>query len=105
MVRKCTDFVNINSVNYKVVVNDSESIPSVSTSTIQTNYNHAEQKLFSYIYDTYKGQKADVNIAVQNTSKNESGMCVGCGSTSQIFAKSNEDININIFQGTTGKNP
>ena len=97
--------VNIGGVNYKVVVNDSKSIPSVSTSTTQTNYNHAEQKLFSYIQDTYKGQNADINVAVQNTSKYEPGMCVGCGSTSQSFAEANKNFNINIFQGTTGKNP
>ena len=97
--------VNIGGVNYKVVVNDSKSIPSVSTSTTQTNYNHAEQKLFSHIQDTYKGQNADINLAVQNTSKYEPGMCVGCGSTSQSFAEANKNFNINIFQGTTGKNP
>ncbi|NUE67753.1 hypothetical protein, partial [Snodgrassella sp. ESL0253] len=97
--------VKIGGVNYKVIVTDSKSIPNVSTSATQTNYNHAEQKLFSYIHDTFKGQKADVNIAVQNTSKYEPGMCVGCGSTSQSFAEANKGFNIKIFQGTTGKNP
>ncbi len=97
--------VNIGGVNYKVVITDSKSVLSVPSSATQTNYNHAEQKLFSHIQDTYKGQQANVNIAVQNTSKEQAGMCVGCGNTSKTFAEANKTFNINIYQGTTGARP
>ncbi|MDE1475125.1 DUF637 domain-containing protein [Xenorhabdus bovienii] len=98
--------VNINGVNYKVILTDSESIPSIGIiKTKQTNLNHAEQKLFNHIQDTYNGQKANVNVAVQNTSTIEPGMCVGCEYTSQNFAEMNKNFNVNIFQGSTGGNP
>ncbi|QXF36140.1 hypothetical protein B0X70_03210 [Photorhabdus akhurstii] len=94
--------VNIGGVNYKVIKSDSQSVPSVEVEAGKTNLNHAEQKLFSHIQDTYKGQKADVNISIQNTSAISPGMCKGCGSTSQSFAENNKDFNINIYHGTTG---
>ncbi|MCC8368193.1 DUF637 domain-containing protein [Xenorhabdus sp. PB61.4] len=98
--------VNIGGVNYKVILTDSESIPSIGIiKTQKTNLNHAEQKLFSYIQDNYNGQKANVNISVQNTSIMEPGMCIGCGYTSQNFAEMNKNFNVNIFQGSTGANP
>ncbi|KMW73117.1 hypothetical protein TI10_08285 [Photorhabdus luminescens subsp. luminescens] len=96
--------VNIGGVNYKVIVSDSKSVPSAQNSDTQSNFNHAEQKLFSHIQDAYKGQKANVNIAVQNTSRNEPGMCTGCGNTSQTFAEMNKEFNVNIYQGSTGTN-
>ncbi len=95
--------VNIGGVNYKVIKSDSQSVPSVEVEAGKTNLNHAEQKLFSHIQDTYKGQKADVNISIQNTSAISPGMCKGCGSTSQSFAENNKDFNINIYHGTTGR--
>jgi len=97
--------VNIKGIDYKVIITDSKSVQSVATSVKQTNYNHAEQKLFSYIQDTYKGEKVDIELAVQNTSSIHPGMCTGCKSTSQIFAETNKSFNINIYQGTTGANP
>ncbi|MBD2798084.1 DUF637 domain-containing protein [Xenorhabdus sp. 18] len=98
--------VSVNGVDYRVILTDSESIPSIGNiETKKTNFNHAEQKLFSHIRDAYKGQKADVNIAVQNTSIGEPGMCFGCGYTSQNFAEMNKNFNVNIFQGSTGVNP
>ncbi|WBA55312.1 GNAT family N-acetyltransferase [Providencia sp. 21OH12SH02B-Prov] len=63
-------------------MSDSKSIPSVSTSNGQTNYNHAEQKLFSDINDNYKGKNAEIAIAVENTSQKVPGMCDGCQQTS-----------------------
>nr|WP_282563617.1 MULTISPECIES: hypothetical protein [Providencia] len=83
-------------------MSDSKSIPSVSTSNGQTNYNHAEQKLFSDINDNYKGKNAEIAIAVENTSQKVPGMCDGCQQTSLEFAKQNERFNITIYQGTTG---
>ncbi|CDH20128.1 conserved hypothetical protein [Xenorhabdus bovienii str. kraussei Quebec] len=98
--------VNISGVNYKVILSDSESIPSIGNiETKMTNFNHAEQKLFSHIQDAYKDQKANINISVQNTSRTEQGMCMSCGYTSQNFAEMNKNFNVNIFQGSTGVNP
>lgn len=44
-------------------------------------------------------------MVIQNTSKEQSGMCVGCQSSSVSFSKLNKNFKINIFQGTTGTNP
>lgn len=56
-------------------MSDNKSIPSTPTSNGQTNYNHAEQKLFSDINDNYKGKKATISVAIENTSIGTPGMC------------------------------
>ncbi|VEJ56823.1 hemagglutinin repeat-containing protein [Pragia fontium] len=98
--------VNINGINYKVILEDSQSIRNYPSSTTQTNYNHAEHKLFSYMKDNYSGQKVDVKISVENTSKIKPGMCNGCNGSGVKFAEEmGENFNIQMYQGTTGKRP
>jgi len=96
--------VTLNGQMYAVVRTDSGSVPAASNGT-QTNFNHAEQKLFSHIQDNYAGQNVNVNVAVQNTSAGSPGMCTGCSTTSGTFASGNTGFNINIFQGSSGVNP
>lgn len=48
---------------------------------------------------------ASFNGYVENTSKQNVGMCEGCSITTKDFAKDNPNLNISIFQGTMGKNP
>ncbi|EMN0828492.1 VENN motif pre-toxin domain-containing protein [Providencia rettgeri] len=99
------DTVNISGINYKVIRDDKNSFTSVGDiEAKRTNFNHAEQKLFNHIQDSYKGQKAEVNMAIQNTSQNKQGMCVSCGYTSQNFAENNKNLKVNIYQGSTGEN-
>ena len=74
------------------------------------NFNHAEMKLASHINDTYGNTKADVNIAVQNTSNQVAGACSYCsgkqGNTSVgNLGALNPNMNINFYHGTTGVNP
>lgn len=95
----------INKINYKIIVTDTGSIASKPTSSTQTNYNHAEQKIFSYIQDSYKGKEAIINISVENTSISNPGMCNGCSKTAPNFAENNPKFTINIYQGTTGQRP
>lgn len=102
---KSPDKVNIDGVNYKVIREDKNSFTSVGNiDSKKTNFNHAEQKLFNHIQDAYKGQKADVNMAIQNTSNRDPGMCVSCGYTSKNFAENNKNLNVKIYQGSTGEN-
>ncbi|EMT6385318.1 VENN motif pre-toxin domain-containing protein [Providencia rettgeri] len=102
---KSPDTVKIDGINYKVIRDDNNSFTSVGNiDSKKTNFNHAEQKLFNHIQDAYNGQKADVNMAIQNTSSRDPGMCVSCGYTSQNFAENNKNLNVNIYQGSTGKN-
>ncbi|QPT32499.1 VENN motif pre-toxin domain-containing protein [Proteus penneri] len=102
---KSPDTVNIDGVTYKVIRDDKNSFTSVGNiESKRTNFNHAEQKLFNHIQDAYKGQKADVNMAIQNTSNRDPGMCVSCGYTSKNFAENNKDLNVKIYQGSTGEN-
>lgn len=99
------DTVNIGGINYKVIRDDKNSFTSIGDiDAKKTNFNHAEQKLFNHIQDAYKGKEADVNMAIQNTSKRDPGMCVGCGYTSQNFAENNKNLNVTIYQGSTGGN-
>ncbi|CDH18149.1 putative Filamentous hemagglutinin family outer membrane protein [Xenorhabdus bovienii str. kraussei Quebec] len=79
--------VTISGVKYKVIRRDSESYPRIEGDNGQSNFNHAEQKLFSHFEDNYKGQKVDINMAIQNTSIKPIGMCVGCKTTSENFAE------------------
>ena len=98
--------VNINGVNYKVIVEDSQSIRNYPSSATQTNLNHAEHKLMSYAKDNYVGQKVDIKISVENTSKTKPGMCNGCNGSGVKFAEEmGENANIHMYQGTTGKRP
>lgn len=95
---------------YQVVRIDSQHVPPVQygvngSGNPITNYNHAEQGLFSHISQNYSGKKADINIAVQNTSKSNPGMCDGCSINSQKLANDNPNFNINIYEGSTGVNP
>ncbi|MBB3387175.1 filamentous hemagglutinin, partial [Rhizobium sp. BK609] len=96
--------VVINGVNYSVVTGDTGSVPSATIGSL-SNFNHAEQKLFSYIQDNFAGKNAQVSIAVQNTSIGSPGMCQGCQATSGTFATSNPNFNVKIYQGSTGVNP
>ncbi|MDE1496676.1 DUF637 domain-containing protein [Xenorhabdus bovienii] len=96
--------VNIKGVEYKVIRIDTNSIPSV-TNKKQTNFNHAEQKLFNHFEDNFKGKKVDINMSIQNTSIKAPGMCTGCKPNSKVFADQNKDFIINIFEGTTGRKP
>lgn len=85
---------------------DSQSIRNYLSSITQTNFNHAEHKLFSYIKDNYAGQKVDIKISVENTSKIKPGMCNGCNGSGVKFAEEmGENANIHIYQGSTGKRP
>ncbi|MDS0789010.1 hypothetical protein OSB94_12985 [Proteus vulgaris] len=95
----------INKISYKVIVTDTGSIPSKQVSSTQTNYNHAEQKIFSYIQDNYKDKEAIINLSVENTSISNPGMCNGCSKTAPNFAENNPKFTINIYQGTTGQRP
>jgi hypothetical protein len=102
--------LTINGRTYTVVRSDSGSVAPVNMGTNAngtpiTNKNHAEQKLFSHIQDNYAGQNANVNVAVQNTSRQNPGMCQGCSTTSPNFAGNNSGFNVNMFHGTTGQNP
>lgn len=98
--------VNINGVNYKVIVEDSQSIRNYPSSATQTNLNHAEHKLMSYAKDNYAGQKVDIKVSVENTSKIKPGMCNGCNGSGVKFAEEmGENANIHMYQGTTGKRP
>ncbi|MBD2785085.1 DUF637 domain-containing protein [Xenorhabdus sp. DI] len=96
------DVVNIKGINYKIIKSDSNSIPNIPNAPGQTNFNHAEQKLFNHFQDTYRGKKADIDMAIQNTGNTPVGMCIGCDKTSKVFANNNKDFNINIYHGTTG---
>ena len=101
--------VTIDGIKYKVIVNDSQSVNTYtgvnSSGNSSWNYNHAEKKLASYIQDNYSGRGAKVEIGVQNTSADFPGMCVNCKSSMFDFGKNNPDINITIYEGTTGINP
>ena len=79
--------VNINGVNYKVIVEDSQSIRNYPSSATQTNLNHAEHKLMSYAKDNYAGQKVDIKVSVENTSKIKPSMCNGCNGSGVKFAE------------------
>lgn len=98
--------VNINGVNYKVIVEDSQSIRNYPSSATQTNLNHAEHKLMSYAKDNYAGQKVDIKVSVENTSKIKPGICNGCNGSGVNFAEEmGENANIHMYQETTGKRP
>lgn len=97
--------LTIDGKTYTVVKTDSQSVASVQLKSGVTNLNHAEQKLFSYIQDSFSGQRVTVNVAVQNTSRDFPGMCSGCNTSSKSFAAANPNFNVNIFHGTSGVNP
>ena len=98
--------VTINGKNYQVVNTDSGSIGSyVYALPNKTNYNHAEIKLASYLQDNYKGQRINVNMAIQNTSRRSVGMCNGCSQSMPDFARQNRNFNIKIYEGSTMRNP
>ena len=67
--------------------------------------NHAEQKLMSYLQDTYAGKSANVSIGVENTSASKPGMCLGCAITSRKFAGDNPLFDVRFFEGGSGVNP
>ena len=100
------DVVPINGKMYTVIRTDSGSIPPQkylnSKGQEVTNFNHAEQKIESYIYDNFAGKNASVQIAVQNTSRDFPGMCLGCNSSTKIFS---DIFSTTIYQGSTGVNP
>lgn len=53
------DTVNIGSISYRVVRKDENNFTSIGNiEAKKTNFNHAEQKLFNYIQDAYKGKEA-----------------------------------------------
>ncbi|WP_025128595.1 VENN motif pre-toxin domain-containing protein, partial [Pseudomonas sp. PH1b] len=98
--------VEIGGSQYKVIVADSGVVPSVSNGANgSTNFNHAEQKIMSYLQQFYSGQKVKVSIGVQNTSAAKPGMCSGCSVTSKTFAENNPLFDVRFFQGTSGVNP
>ncbi|MBV6748663.1 hemagglutinin repeat-containing protein, partial [Pseudomonas chlororaphis] len=98
--------VDILGVEYRVITSDSGVLPSaVNGPNGATNFNHAEQKLMSYLQQIYSGERANVSIGVQNTSVSNPGMCAGCTLTSQDFAGNNPLFNIKFFEGSTGVNP
>lgn len=77
----------------------------MQTSETQTNFNHAEMKLGSYINDNYSNTEASVDIAIQNTSTRAQGMCSGCKQLVPELAAKNKKLDITIYHGTTGANP
>ena len=105
------DVVDINGTKYNVVRTDSGSLGTADGGVkAADNFNHAEMKLASHINDTYGNTKADVNIAVQNTSNQVAGACSYCsgkqGNTSVgNLGALNPNMNINFYHGTTGVNP
>jgi filamentous hemagglutinin len=98
--------VNVSGVDYKVVTTDSGSLASASNGFDGvTNFNHAEQKLMSYLQDTYAGKSANISIGVENTSASKPGMCLGCAITSRKFAGDNPLFDVRFFEGSSGVNP
>jgi len=89
-----------NGITYKVILEDSQVFPPVTYDGGKTNFRHAEQKLANYIYSNYSGS-ANVNMSIQNVSK-EAGMCNGCRQNMPTISASNQNINLYIFEGTTG---
>jgi hypothetical protein len=67
----------------------------------KSNFNHAEKKLFGYIKNQFGGQHADIDIAVQNTSKNSPGMCDSCSYLAADFSGLVPEFNVRIFEGST----
>jgi len=100
------DVVKINGVDYKVIRTDSGAVSSVTNGPNgSTNFNHAEQKLMSYVQENYPNIKANVSVGVQNTSISKPGMCSGCSITSRSFAENNPLYNVKFFEGTSRINP
>jgi len=98
--------VKIDGIEYQVIRSDSGAVPSVVNGPNgSTNFNHAEQKLMSYLQETYSGRQARVSIGVQNTSVSNPGMCSGCTITSRSFAENNPLFDIKFFEGSSGVNP
>ncbi|MCY0964165.1 hypothetical protein [Parathalassolituus penaei] len=98
--------VKIDGVEYQVIRYDSGAVSSVvNGANGSTNYNHAEQKIMSYLQETYSGQQARVSVGVQNTSVSNPGMCSGCAITSNRFAENNPLFDIRFFEGSLGVNP
>jgi hypothetical protein len=98
--------VKIDGVEYQVIRYDSGAVSNVVNGPNgSTNYNHAEQKIMSYLQETYSGQQARVSVGVQNISVSNPGMCSGCAITSNRFAENNPIFDIRFFEGGSGFNP
>ena len=62
-------------------------------------------KLGDYINENYGSTNSKVEIAVQNTSKGNPGMCDGCQVNLPTLAKRNPNLEIQIYEGSTRLNP
>jgi hypothetical protein len=96
--------VTINNIEYRVIREDSESVPTFPNGN-QQNRNHAEKKIYSYLQDTYSGERIQVDLAVQNNSASAPGMCAGCQASAPAFAHENPGFTINIYEGSSNVNP
>lgn len=104
------DIVDINGTKYNVVRTDTGSLGTVSNKEKSGNYNHAEMKLGDYINQKYSGTNAQVDVAVQNTSNRNAGVCNLCqgkdgGTPFSNLGRTNPNMNITVYHGTTGVNP
>jgi filamentous hemagglutinin len=98
--------VTINGTSYTVIrKDDSRSLGSALADNGQSNINHAEVKLGSYINDKFGNTGAVVDIAVQNTSAKAPGMCAGCAQVMPNLSINNPNIKVNLYQGSTGAKP
>lgn len=105
------DRITINGINYKVIRTDSASVQPIDMSTITPdsnrsnfNYNHADNKVYSYIKDKYLYTPTQVTMGIQNTSDNQdsAGMCEGCTMNSIYFSKEMAFMSkLSIFHGST----
>ena len=98
--------VEINGQRYTVVKTDSGSLAANNSNGGQSNSNHAEMKIASYIKDNYSNiGPVKVEIAVENTSVKKVGMCSGCQQSIPNLAKENPNFETTVYHGSTGKNP
>lgn len=85
---------------YNIVFTDPKNLP-----TNVNNINHAEKRIFEYINANYSNQPINVKIAVENTSARSQGMCSGCSISINDLSNRMPKMTIQMFQGSTGRNP
>lgn len=99
--------IEINGIKFKVVNEDKGTlgVSAYGDGEYMLNRNHAEMKLGDYINENYGSTNSKVEIAVQNTSKGNPGMCDGCQVNLPTLAKRNPNLEIQIYEGSTRLNP
>ncbi|WP_088360690.1 MULTISPECIES: hypothetical protein [Rhodomicrobium] len=71
------------------------------TIEMSNNY-HPDSLVFEYLEKTYAGRTGDIDIAIQNVSRDDPGMCIGCTINVHRFAETNPHLNLNVMEGTAG---